>query len=134
MERGHDSSFFRISWQWKMLLCKSFLSCFNITFNLFTVWNKWNILHTQIRIRHPGVLAMQKFIKIALLVLSSSRCLLQLSYNLWKKQSPRQVLNPETSLKKRLAQVFSCQFCEISKSTFSYRTPPVAASIMKDID
>ena len=26
-----------------------------------------------------------------------------------------------------LAQVFSCEFCEISKNTFSYRTPPVAA-------
>ena len=31
-------------------------------------------------------------------------------------------------LKKRQAQVFSCEFCEISKSTFSYRTPPLAAS------
>ena len=27
-----------------------------------------------------------------------------------------------------LAQVFSCEFCEISKNTYSYRTPPVAAS------
>ena len=27
-----------------------------------------------------------------------------------------------------LAQVFSCEFWEISKTTFSYRTPPVAAS------
>ena len=26
-----------------------------------------------------------------------------------------------------LAQVFSCEFCEISKNTFSYRTPLVAA-------
>ena len=25
-----------------------------------------------------------------------------------------------------LAQVFSCEFCEISKNTISYRTPPVA--------
>ena len=30
--------------------------------------------------------------------------------------------------KKTLAQVFSFEFCEISKSTFSYRTPPVATS------
>ena len=30
--------------------------------------------------------------------------------------------------KENLAQVFSCQFCEISKNTFSYRTSPVAAS------
>ena len=27
-----------------------------------------------------------------------------------------------------LEQVFSCEFCEISKNTFFYRTPPVAAS------
>ena len=27
-----------------------------------------------------------------------------------------------------LAQVFSCEFCKISKNTFSYRTTPVAAS------
>ena len=27
------------------------------------------------------------------------------------------------------AQVISCEFCEISKNTFSYRTPPVAASV-----
>ena len=26
-----------------------------------------------------------------------------------------------------LAQVFSCKFCETSKNTFFYRTPPVAA-------
>ena len=30
--------------------------------------------------------------------------------------------------KETLAQVFSCEFCEISKNTFSYRTHPVAAS------
>ena len=28
-----------------------------------------------------------------------------------------------------LAQVFSCEFCEISKNTFFYRTPPVAVSV-----
>ena len=27
-----------------------------------------------------------------------------------------------------LAQMFSCEFCEISKNIFSYRTPLVAAS------
>ena len=27
-----------------------------------------------------------------------------------------------------LAQLFSCEFCEISKNTFFYRTPAVAAS------
>ena len=31
--------------------------------------------------------------------------------------------------KEILAQVFSCEFCESSKNTFSYRTPSLAASI-----
>ena len=31
--------------------------------------------------------------------------------------------------KETLAQVFSCEFCEISKNTFFYRTSPVAASV-----
>ena len=33
-----------------------------------------------------------------------------------------------TLLKLTLAQVFSCEFCEISKNTLFYRKPPVAAS------
>ena len=38
-------------------------------------------------------------------------------------------LKPATLLKKEtLAQVFSCEFCKISKSTFFHRTPLVAAS------
>ena len=41
------------------------------------------------------------------------------------KESPGGVLKKET-----LAQGFSCEFCEISKNTFSYRTPPVAASAL----
>ena len=32
------------------------------------------------------------------------------------------------------AQVFSCEFCEISKNTFSYRTPPVAAFVILKIN
>ena len=31
--------------------------------------------------------------------------------------------------KETLAQVFSCEFCEISKNNFSYRAPPVVASV-----
>ena len=38
-------------------------------------------------------------------------------------------LGPATLLRKKtVAQVFSCQFCEIYKNTFYYRTPLVAAS------
>ena len=35
--------------------------------------------------------------------------------------------------KETLAHVFSCEFCEISKNIFSYRTTPVAASESKNI-
>ena len=36
---------------------------------------------------------------------------------------------PATLLKKEtVAQVFSCEFCEISENTFSYRATPVATS------
>ena len=38
--------------------------------------------------------------------------------------------NTCASKKETLAQVFSCQFCAISKNTFSYRTPSVAASVL----
>ena len=39
---------------------------------------------------------------------------------------------PATLLKKEnQAQVFSCEFCEISKSTFCYRTPPACNFIKK---
>ena len=34
----------------------------------------------------------------------------------------------EVIKKETLAQVFSCEFCKISRNTFSYRTSPVAVS------
>ena len=38
-------------------------------------------------------------------------------------------IRPTTLLKKETqAQVFYCEYCEISKNTFSYATPPVATS------
>ena len=39
---------------------------------------------------------------------------------------------PATLFKKKtLAQVFSCEFCEISNNTFFYRTPLVTASVVR---
>ena len=35
--------------------------------------------------------------------------------------------------KEILAQVFSCEFCKIYKNSFSYRTPPVAASVFTGV-
>ena len=37
-------------------------------------------------------------------------------------------LRPATLLKRTVAQVFSCEFCEIYKNTFFHKTPLVAAS------
>ena len=37
-------------------------------------------------------------------------------------------LRPNFIKKETLAQVFSCEFCKISKNTFFYRTLPVATS------
>ena len=40
-------------------------------------------------------------------------------------------LKPASFIKKEtLAQVFSCEFCEISTNTFSYKTPLVTASVL----
>ena len=44
-----------------------------------------------------------------------------------QKQSPRGVLWKRE--KETLAQVFSCEFCEIFKNTYFYRTPLVPASV-----
>ena len=38
-------------------------------------------------------------------------------------------LRPATLLKLTLTQVFSCEFCEILRTTFFHRTPLVAASV-----
>ena len=35
--------------------------------------------------------------------------------------------------KETLAQVFPCEFCKISRNSFSYRTPPMAASSFSGI-
>ena len=40
----------------------------------------------------------------------------------------RLFFNKVAGKKESLAQVFSCEFCEISKNTFPWRTPQVTAS------
>ena len=49
-----------------------------------------------------------------------------LSLQLYKKRDSG--LSLQLYEKETLAQAFSCEFCDIFKNTFSYRTPPVAAS------
>ena len=64
---------------------------------------------------------------------SVKKVLLEISQNLQENTCAR-VSEAEAcnfSKKETLAQVFSCEFCEISKNTFSYRTTLVAASVFK---
>ena len=49
------------------------------------------------------------------------------SITIWKNCMKGQVCN--FIKKETLAQVFSCEFCKISKDTFCYRTPSMAASV-----
>ena len=49
-----------------------------------------------------------------------------LSLQLYKKRDSG--LSLQLYKKETLAQAFSCEFCDIFKNTFSYRTPSVAAS------
>ena len=56
---------------------------------------------------------------------------LKISQNLQENTCARVPFFPETCnfiKKETLAQVFSCEFCEISKNTFLHRTPLVAGS------
>ena len=60
------------------------------------------------------------------------------AWNFIKKETVAQVFSyifceiSKNIKKETVAQVFSYIFCEISKNTFSYRTPPVAASFNKN--
>ena len=49
---------------------------------------------------------------------------LEISQNSQENTCARVSIKKET-----LAQMFFCEFCEISKNTFYYLTPPVAASV-----
>ena len=64
-------------------------------------------------------------LKIALLLVKNvffnvKKCISQLVSQITAKPT---ALRPATSLKQTLAQVFSCEFCKISKNTFFHRTP-----------
>ena len=60
---------------------------------------------------------------------SVKKVLLEISQNSQENTCARISFLIKLQAKKEiLAQVFSCEFCEISKNTFFYRTPLVAAS------
>ena len=48
----------------------------------------------------------------------------------YQKQLPKGVQVCNFIKKETLAQVCSCEYCQISKNTFSYRTSPMAASVL----
>ena len=71
---------------------------------------------------------------------SLKKVLLEISQNSQEITCARDFFNKVTGLikqaiikKESLVQVFSCEFCEISKSTFFYRTLLVAASVFRFI-
>ena len=62
---------------------------------------------------------------------SVKKVFLEISQNSQENTSARvSLLNKVADrnfIKNSLAQVFSCEFCEISKTIYFYKTPPVAA-------
>ena len=59
---------------------------------------------------------------------SVRKAFLEISQNSQEKACARVSIKACNFKKESLAQVFSCEFCEISKNTIFYRTPLVAAS------
>ena len=58
-------------------------------------------------------------------------CLSETNRNLKKIFKNKVIMKTCNFIKKgTLSQVFSCEFCDISKSTFFYRTPLVAVSVL----
>ena len=55
--------------------------------------------------------------------------LLEISQNSQENACARVSFLTNFIKKETLARVFSCEFYEISKNTFSYRTPPAAAIV-----
>ena len=48
------------------------------------------------------------------------------------QRTPSQLFSEAVARRCFLVQVFSCEFCEISKNTFCYRAPLVAASLFSN--
>ena len=53
------------------------------------------------------------------------------SYSNWLTEAVAGDLACNFIEKETVTQVFSCEFCEISRNTFSYKTTPVAASRLR---
>ena len=86
-------------------------------FSLFTGKTSWSL-----------------FLEAVVLTCSIKKVFLKISQNSQENTCARG-LRPATLFKKEtLAQVFSCEFCEISKNISFYRTPLVAASIFYQKD
>ena len=87
---------------------------------------------------HHGYFSMKKFyLKNTFLTAeavvwrcSKKKVFLEISQNLQENTCATEPFLIINDIKKdSLAQVFSCEFCEISKNTFFYRARPVAGSV-----
>ena len=74
-----------------------------------------------LRNSRPDVFCKKVFLEIS--QNSQKNTCARVSFLIKLQAQPCNVIKKET-----LAQVFSCEFCQISKNTFSYRTPLAAAS------
>ena len=93
----------------------------------FTLWGKRFLCIDMLQDKSPiwsVILSLDIFLYIFCTQIWSYEHFILVLDSIKQKKRPR----PATLFKESLAQVFPCEFCESSKNTFFYRTPPVAAS------
>ena len=81
---------------------------------LFSILNTWHQIYPENQSSHPEVFCKKGVLRNFAKFTGKHLCQSLFFKNFFKKET--------------LAQVFSCEFCKISKNTFSYRTLLVAAS------
>ena len=94
-----------------------------------TLIKKNKFLHLSFEILNENERCLEAVVQTC----SCKMVFLEISKNLWEYTCARvsfliKLQACKFIKKETLAQLFSREFCEISKNTFSYRAPPVAAS------
>ena len=95
--------------------------CVTIYFNQYSEPST-KVLHTPPKKAH----------KIVVLEAVARRCSVKKVFLKISQNSQENTCARASFLIKSLAQVFSCEFCEISKNTFSYRRPLVAVYFVRN--
>ena len=85
---------------------------------------------SKISLKFAKVYPQKLFIEVVARKCSVKKLFLEISQN-WQENTCARV---SACIFITLAQVFPCEFCEISKNTFSYRTPPMAASVFSSLN